>query len=318
MFFRSLGWWSIFLALLVPATSHARAITEPYLQIFVVDPPKPIQWESPRSLLLSTFYNGAILDYAPNGHLAVYIKTRKPNAYGVKEVLTGMARTNKMKTMWDTIVKQYGLSAMTTTFTGDLDSSEATREELAKAYRQKRLSSIRVQLTDASAQKLMDFMHKWIAYGSYQHYGGNKNVPKGEGSGCADFAVHFIQMALNGHMPFPEWMANVYLPWNLLKEAPGRPSHPVSMWDMAMSGTPWARNKKEGLFFSIPDPERMAKWIRTQSPYERKAKIFPDEVLQKSGLESAVVLPKFSPGYPLQSAATVRRQWDKIRVKSEQ
>ncbi|MCM0605161.1 MAG: hypothetical protein KA715_03655 [Xanthomonadaceae bacterium] len=290
-----------------------RKIQTPYLQIFVIDPPKPLDWSSPKSLLRTTLWNGLSLDYAPNGHLAVHVKTRRPNAYGVSEVLTGMGRTNKMKTLWDTFYHEYGLSAMIREFSGDLDSSITTKEEIKKAADANRLAIIQVQLTDEKADLLMEFMSNWIEFGSFRHYGGNKNVPKGEGSGCADFAVYFIELAMKGHLPSDQWMRTVHLPYELLQEAPGRKSKKVSISSILKSTIPWAKSAKEGLKFSIPDPEKMTKWIMTYSaPFTKRVTIFPDEFQPQETLDDSMI--RFQTPYSRESEQTIIAHWKKIKL----
>lgn len=289
-----------------------RPIRGPYLQVFVIDPPHAIDWRTPKTLFQSTLRNGLEMDYAPNGHLAIYLKTRRPNAYGVTEILTGMGRTNKMKTLWDTLYRQYGLTAMIHEFGGDLDSAEATHHELKKAAKDKRLSTITVQLTDATADRLMEFLGNWIRFGSFRHYGGGKNVPKGEGSGCADFAVHFIRLAMDGHLPSDQWDTTVFMPWNLLQEAPGRAKKTVSPLDLISDDTPWARNEREGLRFTIPDPEKMTKWVKRFSPYAKKVVVYPEDYKMREIGFTAI--ERFSAPYPREPEATIQEKWQSIKM----
>jgi hypothetical protein len=302
-----------FAAILLAIPALARPpIREPYLQVYVIDPPHPINWSSPKTLFKSTLRNGLEGDYAPNGHLAIHLKTRKPNAYGVTEILTGMGRTNKMKSLWDTLYKQYGLSALTVEFAGDLDSAKSTRHEIKKATRDKRLSIINMQLTDESADQLMQFLDQWIRFGSYRHYGGNKSVPKGEGSGCADFAVHFIRLAMGGQLPSDRWERTVYLPWALLQEAPGRAKQKVSPMDLLTEEAPWAESERDGLKFSIPDPEKITHWVKALSPHAKSVDIYPEEDRM---LEMAYGVPeRFQAPYPRETELTIREKWSSIRV----
>lgn len=294
-----------------PAKWDKRKVRPPYLQVYVIDPPHPINWKSPKTLLQSTLRNGLEMDYAPNGHLAVYIKSRKPNAYGVTSILTGMGRTNKFKTLWDTLYKQYGLTAMVHEFGGDLESAEATQHEIDRARKTRRLSKITVQLNDESADRLMGFMENWIRFGSFRHYGGNKSVPKGEGSGCADFAVHFIQLALDGQLPSQDWSSSVFMPYELLQEAPGRAPKKVSALEIIRKDVPWAKSEKDGLKFSIPDPEKMTKWIKARSPFTKNVQIFPEDYFMTE--KAYIPMDRFQSPYPRESEQTVQEKWKSIR-----
>ncbi len=236
-----------------------------YLQVFVVDPPHPLNWTSPETLLADTAYNAAIMDYAPNGHFAVHLVY--PNrSEGALDILTGMSRANKTKTAEDTLIKGYGLSAMVRTFPGELDAAKGDVVELEKAHKSGRLSSVVIPITDAQAEVMTDFIGKWINYGVYQNYGGAKKVGAGEGAGCADFAIYFMALATDGTMPVKEWLRSRYLPKDLMLRENGGTQSSVAITKMMFGSKAksWARGSSDGVEFVTPDPELMSKWIKEQ------------------------------------------------------
>lgn len=258
------------------AQSNDKAL-QSYLQIFIVDPPKPLNWDSPKSLLETTAINASWidyspegrfaprLDYAPNGHFVVHFvyPNRKE---GPLDILTGMSRANKAKTAEDTLLKGYGLSAMLLTFPGELDQASDDVKELDEAQRAGRLSSLVIPIEDEQAKKMERFLENWIDFGSYHNYGGGKNVGAGEGAGCADFAMYFMALATDGHAPLESWIRTKYLPYSLMMRSTGGTESAISILSMIRgpAASAWGIDDTNGREFITPDPELVSAWIRTE------------------------------------------------------
>ncbi len=247
------------------------------LEIHMVTPPNPIDWSSPGRLFQSTLGNSWYNDYAPNGHYMVYFVHDNPKledgvgADGVKRILTGISRTNKTKTMIQTIKKQLGLSALEYIFTGTLDKGEAAADEIKKSRLKGRVVTFKFDISDAQADRMEAWLGKFIKYGSFNTYGGNLNTAAGEGSGCADFAMVFMNMATDGQLPLRSWIRDVYLPKSL-KLYDDDVHKEVRLLKLIFTKEQWA-TPEEGVLFSTPDPDLMSDWLRKRTkrtnPFKR-------------------------------------------------
>jgi hypothetical protein len=301
------------------------AFAQSYLKIFMVVPPKPIKWESPKKLFTSTVRNSWYNDYAPNGHYMVNIISDVPNKYGHTSVITGMSRTNKMATMIETIKKGLGMSAMDYMFSGDIDSAEADVHEIIKAKKQDRLYSIQLPISTEKALEMMDFMDDWIRYGAFSRYSGNKNVKRGEGSGCADFATQFIEMALDGHIPRDEWIRSVYLPHNLMGVVEGREDKRVKLLKLFFNKEKWGTSNEDGHLFTTPDPDLMAEWILKKTGGKTKHLILNEEnafetingyqLEEGSKSDFNAYEANWSELYQEESEEVIESQWQKISLE---
>ena len=302
--------------------AHAAETTEalampaaPYLEIYLISPPRPLNWESPKTLLIDTLRNALSGDYAPNSHYLVHLVLEKPRNYGVQEVLTGMSRTHKMQTVATTLIKELGLSAMTYVYPGELDASKDALKELKKATNAKRLSRIIVKLDESKADELMNFLEYWIRYGSFHHYAGGKDVGKGEGAGCADFALYFLNQATNGKAPLTEWSREVYLPNSLMKEKMGKG---ISMAQM-LGSTPWAKDSSDGVYFFTLDPDKMDDWFKQVSPTQKTVLLTPEFLNNQTihPIAEKIQASQFEYLYPAEKEETIAKIWKSISVRQK-
>lgn len=282
-------------------------ISGPYLEVFIVAPPNPIKWESPGKLLKSSLSNAISKDYAPNGHFIVHLSSDVPNRFGATQVLTGISRANARESIRITREEKLGLSAMLYTFEGHLDSARSDVAELKLAKSQNRLSSLIIPLSSAKANELMGFLDNYISYGSYKNYGGNKNTATGEGSGCADFAYHFLEMATQGRIPDQAWKTSVLLPKKLMKIVPGRADQPVSFGKIFLNGGRWGTSSEDGVLFTTPDPDKMTDWISSKAGQSKEL------ILSDLSSYSSKSIPSFiKEGKSLVSRETASGIWKRI------
>jgi len=185
------------------------------LSIHVITPRYQIEWNSPRSLAISTAKNTITKDYAPIGHLAVEIKCTNKNRFGINHVLTGMEREDKEESKRITLEKKLGLSSLVYPFNGALQSGRTSQAEINQARQENRLRTIIIPTSSERCDQMLDFLDNWISAGSYKVYGGGKDVTNGEGAGCADFAMEFFKIATQSLPPY-EWYAQIRIPLSLM------------------------------------------------------------------------------------------------------
>lgn len=288
------------------------------LTLYFTNPPKPLNWKSPRSLSLTTARNSYTKDYAPIGHVNVRLKCDKPNPQGITHILTGMSRQDKKESARIVRKKKIGLGTLFYDFKGTLDSAEGAQKEIEDSAKEKRLNGMKMQISDEVCQKLMGFVDEWIKNGSYEHYGSGHNTSVGEGAGCAAFGEEF--MKLSGLESFTdEWFRTVIVPEALI----GTETHMVPLLKMAFTKIPWGSKPEDGRELKQYDPELMSDWVekmvkehKEDSEYKISQEHGADFIeLDASKFKSGTdAMPVLNPPYEKKSPEEQLKQWTGIKV----
>jgi len=278
---------------------------QPFFKLHVVPPPKPLDWSSPKSLLKQTLYHHLIQDSAPIGHFYIEIQSDTPNRFGVSHVVTGMSRSHKNLSTIQVMGSQVGLGTFFYDFPGTLDSGEKSLRHLEWAASKGRLKSIRVELSRDRAQVLFDELELWMKHGSYRHYGGGHQILRGEGSGCAEFGSHFLNLAVGSSFTPQEWMRKVFAPRGLVGGE--RTQKRVSLLKVFLEGQHWAADESSGFLYSTPDMDLAWAWLENQAPGEKEWILTARPALDCRRIQ-------FSGKYPLEPDSRLEELWQKIRV----
>ena len=297
------------------------------LILHIIPPPMRLNWSTPRSLFISTFLNHARGDKAPIGHVFIEFPLPKnaslnvspkiaPLLVGAHRVITGMTR-QKMTVIESLKVvqgKRLGLGSFYYDFKGKLDSIKEAHEEIAWAKARGRLATIHVSISEEKAQLMMEFLKEWIEHGSFRHYSGGLRVDCGEGSGCAEFGMHYLSMALGVHATNPEWVRRVRVPHDLIGGGFAGHAERVSMFQIFKNGDRWAYGSEPHHVYSVPDPELIFDWIKNHASVSNKTgapsvTMIPGAVNWSSG---EFVRREFEVKYPLESMGSVQEQWAKV------
>jgi hypothetical protein len=280
-----------------------------YFKLHVIPPPRPLGWESPRALLLDTLYHHLLQDSAPIGHFYIEVKGARPNAHGVSHFLTGMSRTDRLKTTLGVMKARVGLGTFFYDFPGTLDRGSDAARQLGKYQRGDRLKSVRVPLSPERADLLFDELHQWIRHGSFRHYGGGHRILKGEGSGCADMGAHFLRLALDCDAIPKEWIREVYGDFELIGNV--SEGKRVGLLRVLQEGRQWASGPDQGRLYSTPDMELTWAWLEWFAPGKSEVLLTPDQAAWSKGPAPRI---QFEAGYPLESEETVHQVWDRVRA----
>lgn len=221
------------------------------LRIHVIRPRIPIDWSSPRTLSITSALDSAGHDYAPIGHFAVEIDCQSQG----RSVLTGMERKDKTQSRRITLKEGLGLGSLTYAFEGQLQSAEESAADIGRARRDGRLKTMRVPTTAARCGQILAFLDRWVATGADRVYAGGKDPWRFEGSGCADFAMAFYEIA-SGQTPPREWYAEVRVPRDLI----GGNGHKVPFTRLLARGH-WAGVGEPSVPFRIADTDLVQAWL---------------------------------------------------------
>ncbi len=303
------------------------------LKVHVITPKFRINWKSPRTLALTSGLNSIGNDYAPIGHFAVELNCETPNEYGVKNILTGMERMSKKESHKITLKKKLGLGSVFYNFAGNLQSAEQTSKEIELARQNKKLTTVIIPTSASRCQMGMKFLETWIESGSYNVYGGNKDVPAGEGSGCADFALEFFKIATSIE-PRDDIMVRVKIPKNLIGDGDQKR---VSFLKILATGQ-WADDLRDATMYVTPDTNKVIDFLHQDTLVVKDEyiyvmhlgldvnfKLLPkdkmnslrDQIQERaeSLLPYAIQDYNFKFSYPKRE--TVQESWSKITVESK-
>jgi hypothetical protein len=280
-----------------------------FFKLHVIPPPKPLDWSSPRNLLKDTLFHHLVQDPAPIGHFYIEIKSETPNSHGVEHVLTGMSRTNRNRSSLKVIRDRVGLGTFFYDFPGTLDHGLESLRKLEWARSRNRLKTLIVPLSRGTAPVLLEELGAWMRFGSFRHYGGGHRILKGEGSGCAEFGAHFLNLASGMNVVPPSWIRSVYAP----RELTGGPvtGDRVSMFRVFREGASWAQEGDNGILYSTPDMDLAWRWLESFAPGKTEC-VFDAANWPRSG--GASVRIEFTAAYPEESGEMVRDLWKKVSV----
>lgn len=280
-------------------------------KLHVIPPPKRLDWSSPRTLLKDTLFHHILQDPFAIGHFYVEFESARPNRFGVKRVLTGMSRQAKNRSTLQVMRQKIGLGTFFHDFKGKLDLAKSAEKRLQWAKDKNRLKTICVNLTPERAEILMHEMSAWIEAGSFRHYGGGHVIARGEGSGCAEFGMHFLSLALGKNAAHPSWIRSVYAPKNLT----GRPqsTREVRLSTVWTKGYAWAKNSDDGFLYATPDMDLVTAWLNEN--YPEKNEVLLD--LESAAWAHEEALPiSFVAERQMPSSLEVAKTWAQIGKSS--
>lgn len=279
-------------------------------KLHVVPPPASLEWAHPRGLLLKTLWFHLIQDSHPIGHYYIELESDRENPYGVKRVITGMSRRNRNRSTLKVASERLGMGTFFYDFPGKLDAGSEGAAGVLEADKKGRLKTLTIPLSAERVEILFDELHRWIAHGSFRHYGGGHEILKGQGSGCAEMGGHFFNLAL-GKKAIPEaWFRKVYAPNHLIGgAATGRR---VGMLQVYREGLAWGKGPEDGRLIYTPDMELTWNWLEKQYPGEKEVvlslKDFPENLEDARRIE-------FTAGYPAESEESIREEWARLRLE---
>jgi hypothetical protein len=295
------------------------------LKIHVIEPRFRTDWSSPSSLVTTSALNSSGDDYAPIGHFAVEVNCKTPHSNGTRHIISGMERKSKVESRQITLKEKLGLGSLIYPFEGALQTSKTSIKEITLARRDRRLKTLIIPTSEARCQAMLDFIDMWIQSGSYNVYGGGKDVTSGEGAGCADFAMEIFKIATNTPPPF-EWIAEIQVPVKFLGDGK---SKQVNFAEI-LTRTSWARPNEKSINFRIADANLVIDWINKRAPSTSEKlrymqHIFPVGFMRSSDdlpksfekeanelLESPEAIERFRFQYP--TTISPKELWRKIKI----
>ncbi len=235
----------IFLLLSVTATAQE-------LTLYVLPAPKPINWQSPRSLVFSYINNAIIANKYGRGqkhaigHVMVELK------YKDRYALVGTTATSNRYMMHKVMHRGWGLGILFATINGKLEEANINQPQLQERTASGEMVYIRYKINAQMFERLWAYLQEYKARGYDKYYNGENNPRAGKGAGCSAFGYSFLEVGgLQYLLNDSAWKVNVRVQEGLI----GRPiaDRRVSIFKL-MIKTRWAkeRNKYRRLQYYEP------------------------------------------------------------------
>jgi hypothetical protein len=168
------------------------------LNMYFIRSPLKINWKSPKTLTRSTIVNSIlpIKKYKhPISHTAIELKCDNIDGKPV-HVLGGMttAEDNEANNL---ILKQgLGMGILYYAQKGKLQSAENILGSIEHFKGKERLNRLSIAVNDAACERMYQFYTGWNEREYFKKYSGFNAVPRnGDGAGCAEYAISFLEVA---------------------------------------------------------------------------------------------------------------------------
>lgn len=224
--------------LLLSVTATAQELT-----LYVLPAPKPINWQSPRSLVFSYINNAIIANKYGRGqkhaigHVMVELK------YKDRYALVGTTATSNRYMMHKVMHRGWGLGILFATINGKLEEADINQPQLQERTASGEMVYIRYKVNNLTFERLWAYLQEYKARGYDKYYNGENNPRAGKGAGCSAFGHSFLEVGGLQHLLNDSaWKVNVCVQEGLI----GQPiaDRRVSIF-MLMIKTKWAKETKK-------------------------------------------------------------------------
>lgn len=184
-------------AFAISALMPARAQAD-QLILYVYSSPRPIHWETPRSLLMSTVENELLSigsKYAHSiGHVNVELQCGETAEGPAIQEYAGMTSAKGYNPL-SLILKGYAMGVLFQNFPGTLETQERVTREIRHGERSGRMNFVKFLIAPKTCHRLHAYLTEYKERGYSKNYGLPNRPRYGEGAGCSAFGVSFVDIA---------------------------------------------------------------------------------------------------------------------------
>lgn len=232
-----------------------------YLTIYSFTAPKPLNWDSPHSLLSSMSVNLLKKNRSPHtkramGHFCIELSSDDDT------ILTGMTSNNWRGFFEAFFLNKRGMALVFDVFPGHLETEADLRPEIDYRAEKGSMAFVRYKLTDESYDYLKTYIDSFKHYGYDQHYNGLNKPLEGKGAGCAAFAMSFMEL-VNILSPdhVHQWAVQVAVPDRLIgNEQLHRQVSPFSVY----FSYNWAKDNEPYTDLLMFEPQLVYNWVEIE------------------------------------------------------
>lgn len=233
------------------------------LELIFYKAPRPLNWSTPGSLVRSTLKNSfAKVEGKKYPHPISHVNVRL-KCDGEAEHFVGMTSDKSTGSyLKDFLLKGISLDTFLINVKGQFIEKEKALQWLPYLKRKGYVRTLKILLNSGQCARAQRYLKIYKELGQEKIYGGLRSHPlRGEGAGCAAFAVSFLQV-LN---LFPQelnqaWSRKLKVPLELLSYQ----SHRASIGFLGYlrgKDRPWAAPSEEQIQMQFWDPELMYNWV---------------------------------------------------------
>ena len=254
----------------------------PHLELLFYRAPSPLDWSSPRRLLISTLRNRLHwIDGKVYPHSISHVNVVLATSSG-KKISRGMSLSvSSVGYLYRFLFKGSSLDTMIINLPGKF-MDDAVIEAPLKRYREKGyVETFRLLLNEAQAQRVHQYLELYQQYGLSQIYGALASDPlKGHGAGCSAFAVSVLEvLGLVTEEFKTSWSRELRVPLELMaSETKGAKIGFLGF--LLGRNIGWSSEKSPHYRLSFWDPERMFQWCRQFKGAQNHPEIFYDSKSQ--------------------------------------
>ena len=227
---------------------------------FMPTAPVKLKWTTPRALLLSTV-EAIVLDRShPIGHVNVEVQLRGQDdadhhvMTGATDAGNGMSRQLLLK-------DEVGFSILERAWPGTLETpADMDKSIVDRAKYKDRLAVVTFLISDATAQRMLDYSHKLLSETSSLFYGFTARPRREEGSGCSAFGASYVElMGLMDDDLKAQWCRNVRVPLSLMAGY-GHDKINIAKAVCTHAASAWALPTEPHMALQCFDPDLMFDW----------------------------------------------------------
>lgn len=234
------------------------------LTLLLYRPFQKIDWNSPGSVVRSLVKNKIVKrDRFFMSH--VDIQLIKNNEVIIQ---AGMRRKENFDFYKKLLLGHYGMELMTEVYPGELVSTKRVQQNIVLAEKQSRLKKIHFQLNEKTFQRLEKYFEEYKNLNYDRYYSGFLSNPfKGEGAGCAAFAISFLKVAgILEEKYISEWSHQIHVSKNLYSK--DAPESYINIWGYLFGkNAEWLQTPSEQSYsMTVFDPQLIYDWVEKRSP----------------------------------------------------
>jgi hypothetical protein len=220
--------------------------------------PNAIDWSSPGAMVRTAIWNTLTGDTNPLSHVDALVSCE-----GERSELSGMSRVSRWSDYTDILSGRKSLDMLTESYPGNLITEQEIRAELPHYSKLGRVRTLSFKVSKEVCSRTLKYVREYRERDYGKTYAGfTANPFKGEGAGCAAYAMSVLQVAgLLDQTLIAKWTRRLHVPKDLI--ASKTKSALKNFWDFTLFrwNGHWGTEGGDSLSIVVFDPELMFNWV---------------------------------------------------------
>lgn len=225
------------------------------LTLYIIPSPLDRNWNSPRSLVMTTIANWIIPHtYKKHAMGHVFVELSNEN----ERIITGSVLA-KDSTFTKRVYQGYGMGLLYEVVGGRLETTEELSKEIEARVESGKIAFIRILVSEKIYKRLKMYLEEYKRRGYDKLYNGSNQPRQGKGAGCSAFAISFLDVSdLLSPEWESEWTKTIRVPYKLI----GGPfsGNKVNIFKVIRSRK-WASQHEAHIQTKLYEPNFIYNWI---------------------------------------------------------